>query len=151
MTVVFTAGITINKPRDIVAKALMIPENFPFWQTGLERFEVLEKKPGETGSIGRLHYRQKGRSYFLEDRLLYCEPEKKYVSQVTGDAITARVVTTLSTEGTATGMSVTWSGKGKSIVLKLLFPLLRGRMIRQTQTELETFKHLVETRGSDFS
>ncbi|MDH4272610.1 MAG: SRPBCC family protein [Candidatus Aminicenantes bacterium] len=129
----------------------MDPDNHPYWTTDLKKFEVVERRPGEVGSIGRLHYSQKGRSYVLEDKLIYCEPGEKYISQVTGDAILAEVETTLRSSGDKTEMGITWSGKGKSLILKLLLPLLRGKMIRQSNAELRTFKELVESKGSHFS
>jgi hypothetical protein len=147
----FKISTTINKPADIVAKALDAPENFPYWQTNLERFEIIEGGPNEVGSLARLHYSQKGRSYIMEDTLIYCEPGKKYVSRVTGDALTAEVVTTLRPIGNETQMSLEWSGRGKMFLLRLLLPFLRGRMAKQGKQELETFRQLVETRGFDFS
>ncbi len=147
----FNASIIINKPSDIVTEALMNPDNFPYWQTDLEKFEVVEQKPGEVGSIGRLHYSQKGRSYIMEDKLIYCEPGKKYVSEVSGDVISARVETMLISLDDATEMRITWSGQGKIFYLKMLLPLLRGKMLRQTKKELGIFKKLIETKGADFS
>lgn len=35
----------------------------------------------------------------MEDTLIYCEPGKKYVSQVTGDSLTATVETKLHSLG----------------------------------------------------
>ncbi len=147
----FEVSIVINKPIEIVVDALMNPDNFVHWQTDLVKFEVIERKPGEVGSIAHLHYSQKGRSYIMEDKMIYCEPGKKYVSEVSGDVITAKVETTLQPMGEKTKINLQWSGKGKIFLLKLLLPLIKGKMIRQSEKELETFKHLVETRGSDFS
>ncbi len=107
---------------------------------------VIKGKTGEVSSIGHLHYFQKGRSYVMEDKLIYCEPGKKYVSQVSGDVLTAQVETTLHSSGNETEMNVTWSGKGKIFFLKLLLPLLRGKLIKQSKSELETFKKLVEIK-----
>ena len=147
----FEVNTVINKPINIVVDALMNPDNFVHWQTDLEKFEVIERTPGEVGSIAHLHYSQKGRSYIMEDKMIYCEPGKKYVSEVSGDAIYAKVETTLQPMGEKTKINLQWSGKGKIFLLKLLLPLIKGKMIRQSKKELETFKHLVETRGSDFS
>ena len=147
----FEINTVINKSVKIVVEALMNPDNFVHWQTDLVKFEVIERKPGEVGSIAHLHYSQKGRSYIMEDKMIYCEPGKKYVSEVSGDAIYAKVETTLQPMGEKTKINLQWSGKGKIFLLKLLLPLIKGKMIRQSKKELETFKHLVETRGSDFS
>lgn len=147
----FRISTTINRPADIVAKALDNPENFPYWETDLVRFEVIKGGPNEVGSIAHLHYSQKGRSYIMEDRLIGCEPGKKYVSQVTGDALTAEVVTTLRSIGSKTEMTLEWSGKGKMLFLRIFLPFLRGKMAKAAKQELETFRQLVETRGIDFS
>ena len=146
----FSVGVWIDRPVEVVVAALMDPDNHPYWTTDLRKFEVIEGRPGEIGSIGRLHYSQKGRSYVLEDRLISSEPGKKYVSQVTGDAIAAIVETLLDPSGSGTRMSVTWSGRGKSFALKVLLPFLRGKMVRQSQAELAKFKELVEIRGARF-
>ena len=147
----FEVSTLIDKPVKIVVEALMNPDNFVHWQTDLVKFEVIERKTGEVGSIAHLHYSQKGRSYIMEDKMIYCEPGKKYVSEVTGDAIYAKVETTLQSMGDKTKINLRWSGKGKIFLLKLLLPLMKGKMIKQSKNELDTFKHLIETRGSNFS
>ena len=147
----FEVNTVINKPINIVVDALMNPDNFVHWQTDLEKFEVIERTPGEVGSIAHLHYSQKGRSYIMEDKMIYCEPGKKYVSQVSGDIITAKVETTLQSMDEKTKISLKWSGKGKIFLLKILLPFMKGKMIKQSKQELDAFKHLIETRGRNFS
>ena len=147
----FEVNTVINKPVEIVVDALMNPNNFVHWQTDLVKFEVIERTPGEVGSIAHLHYSQKGRSYILEDKMIYCEPGKKYVSEISGDALSAKVETTLQPVGEKTKINLRWSGKGRVFLLKLLLPLMKGKMIKQSKNELDTFKHLIETRGSNFS
>jgi len=147
----FTVNTIINQPKDIVVKALMIPENHTYWTTNLEKFEVIEGKPGEAGSIGHLHYVEKGKSYLMEDKLIHCDPGTKYVSEVKGEAIKARVETLLESTGNRTKMSITWIGKGKVLVLRLLLPLLRNKIKSLAQKDLDKFKNLVETIGIDFS
>lgn len=147
----FKVSTTINQPKEMVIKALMNSDNFPYWTTDLKRFEVIRGNAGEVGSIGHLHYSQKGRSYIMKDELIYCKPGERYVSQVSGDALTAEVETTLHSSGNKTEMSIKWSGKGRIFLLKILLPLLRGKIIKQSQAELEIFKNLVETKGNNFS
>jgi hypothetical protein len=50
----FEVNTVINKPINIVVDALMNPDNFVHWQTDLEKFEVIERTPGEVGSIDHL-------------------------------------------------------------------------------------------------
>ena len=146
----FKISIIINREVDVIAEALNNPQNPPYWETDLEKFEVIKGEANLVGSVAHLHYLQNGKPYIMEDKLIYCEPGKKYISEVTGDALTAKVETTLRSLENKTEMTLEWSGKGKILFLKLLLPLLRGKLIKQSKKELETFKHLVETRGSDF-
>lgn len=147
----FEISTIIYKPVDVVTQALNNADNFPYWQTDLKKFEVVKGGPNQVGSIGRLHYSQKGHSYIMEDRLIHCKPGRKYVSEVEGDALFAQVETTLHSLDGKTKMVLNWSGKGKAIFLKLFLPFLRGRIVKQAKKELETFKRLVEERGADFS
>lgn len=146
----FIINIVINQPLDVVVKALMNPDNFIYWTTNLVKFEIIKRKPGEVGSIAYLHYSEKGCSYIMEDKLIYCEPGKKYISQVTGDALFAEVETILQPLGKKTEMCLKWFGKGKVFLLKLLLPLLKSKIIKHAKIDLEKFKRLVETKGANF-
>jgi hypothetical protein len=147
----FDVSIVINSPVDIVVDALMNHKNFVYWQTNLEKFEVIKETEEKVGSIAHLHYNEKGRKYIMEDKMIQYEPNKKIVSQVSGDVISAVVETIILSQGDKTEIKLKWSGEGKVFFVKLLLPLLKGKMIKQSAKELETFKHLVETRGSDFN
>jgi len=147
----FTISILINKPTEFVTEALNNPDNHTHWTKDLVKFEVIKGKANKVGAVARLHYVQKGREYIMEDELIYCEPGKRYISSVSGDAINATVETTLKPLENKTEMTINWSGKGRIFILKLLLPILRKKIEKQGQKELETFKNLVETRGSNFN
>ena len=147
----FKISLLINRDIDTVVKAFVNPDNIPLYTKHLERFEIVEREPDLEGSVARLHYLEGGKRYVMEDRMLHVEPGRKYVSQVAGDAVEAHVETTFERASEGTLMTVHWAGKAKVLALKLLFPLMRGRMARGAMEELETFKRLVETRGADFS
>lgn len=83
--------------------------------------------------------------------MIGCILGEKYVLQVTGDAITAQVETILTALDDKTEMKITWSGRGKIFLLKLLLPLLRRKMIRQSRAELALLRELVETKGFKFN
>jgi hypothetical protein len=115
------------------------------WTSDLERFEVVSGTPGQVGSIARLHYRQGNRRYVMEDRLLESDPGRRYVSRVTGDALTAEVETTLVPSGSGTSLAISWSGAGRSALFRLLLPFMRWSISRQIQTDLAKLKRVVES------
>lgn len=146
----FTVSVNINRSIDIVEQAFFNPENMPRWTKDLVRMEVVSGKIGEAGSAARLHYVENGRPYVLEDRLLYREPGKKIVSQVSGSGMLVRVETTMEPSGNETKISLKWSGKGTEFPLNIIIPFMGGKIKRSARAELETFKRLVETYGAVF-
>jgi len=147
----FCVSIVINKSLDVVLKALNNPDNFPYWQTDLVKFEVIKGTANEVGAIAHLHYKQNGKEYILEDKLIICDPGKRYVSRVLGDVITAVVETTLRSFYNKTEMALKWRGKGTVLFVKILLPFIKKKMIKQSKLELNTFKSLVEEMGEDFN
>jgi len=87
----FNISVLINQPPDIAHKAFIDPDNSVKWMTNLEWLEIVSGKADEASALAHLHYRQSGHPYIMKDRLDYCEPGRKYISTVSGDALTARV------------------------------------------------------------
>jgi hypothetical protein len=147
----FEVKITIPAPVETVVMALNDPDNCPLWQTDLVKFETIKGRAEEVGSIALLHFEQKGKTYVMQDELIYCEPGRKYISRVSGDFITARVETTLKNLGKETEITLIWSGCGKKIPIRIMLPFLRRKLIRQTREDLERFRELIQERGADFT
>ena len=139
------SSITIaRRPEDIV-RIFLDPEKAPLWNTGLERFEVLSETPGLVGSKARLHFVQGGRRYVMEDELLEVEPERRYLSRVSGDMLEAEIETLLVPTDSGTLVTVRWAGSGKKPLLRLLLPLMRRSLARQTLADLAKLKKLTES------
>lgn len=146
----FKISIKINRPVEIVYQAYVDPDNMLKWSTDLEKFEIVKGKFGEVGAIAHLHYRQKGRSNIMEDRLEYIEPGKKLISNVSGEGINVKVETTFNSLDGGTEIAILWNGKGTNFWLKILLPFLKGMIRNQAQSELDKFKKLVEEHGVKF-
>jgi uncharacterized protein YndB with AHSA1/START domain len=140
-----TTSITIDRPPRDVADTLLDADKAVLWTTDLRRFEVVARPPGLVGSRARLHYKQGEREYVMEDELLAFEPDRRFLSRVTGDAIEADVETLLSPTNGGTHVQVTWSGSGKHPILRLLLPFMRRSIARQAQADLLKLKALIES------
>lgn len=148
--VCFTSSIDIHKPLQIVCAALLDARNQTFWNSYLEEFEIITGGPNIVGSVAKLHYNQNGRRYVMEDKLIFCEPCKKYISMVEGDTIKATVETSLSEENGQTIVHLIWKGKAKNLFLKLFLPLMKSRIQAMAFQDLVKFKRLVEEKGVKF-
>jgi hypothetical protein len=147
MPTTIEVSVFINASPEAVARVILDPTRAVFWTSGLERFEVVSGSPGQVGSLARLHYREGERRYVMEDRLLETEPNRRYRSQVTGDALTATVETTLAPSGSGTTVTVRWTGAGRPLYLRLLLPFMRRAISRQASADLVKLKGLVEAEG----
>jgi hypothetical protein len=142
--------LMIEQPPEVVARAFMNPANAPYWNDGLERFEVVDLEPGLAGSRARLHYREGDRTYVMEDFLEEAVPNQYFKSRVSGNGIRAIVQTWLKPVDQGTQVRMKWSGWGTSLVTLVVLPFMKRAIARQVERELTHFKQLVEKYGSDF-
>lgn len=141
------ASVAISAPAEAVAEVLLDAELAPIWTAGLSRLELLEGKVGEPGSIGLAHYERGTSRYVLEDRLLSVDPGRRYVSQVSGGGLRARVETTLEEAAGETTVTIRWAGTGTNPITRVLLPLMRRRIAKQARADLTALRDLVESAG----
>lgn len=146
----FRTTINIKRSPEIVWKAYIDPHNMLQWTKFLEKVEVIEGKFGEVGAIAHLHYREKGRSYILEDKLLSYEAGKSIVSQVSGQGMTIKVEQIFENCLNGTNISIIWKGTSKSLFVRVILRLMQRKIARNGEAELNIFKKLVETHGVKF-
>ena len=147
MKTTVTTSIAIDRAPREVADTLLDADKAVLWTSDLKRFEIVSRPSGLVGSRARLHYEQGDREYVMEDEMLEYEPDRRFLSRVTGDAIEAEVETLLSPTNGGTHVQVTWAGSGKPLILRLLLPFMRRSIERQAQADLLKLKALVESEG----
>ena len=139
-----TANVHIAAPPDAVAAVLADASRAPDWQHGLARMEVVHGGANEVGSLARLHYQRRGRSYTMEDRLIACEPYRTWRSRVSGHGMAAIVETRLVPRGSGTDVHLTWEGRPDGRVARLVFPLFTPFVRRGIRRDLQALRRCVE-------
>jgi len=141
----FKLELPIHKSRAEVWKAFDDPEKMKVWQPSLIRFESLSGTPGQPGAVSKLTYQENGREFSLMERItdrrepelfhgVYDNPfaensiQNEFIDQ--GDGQTLWVMETKYTF--------------KTLIMKILGPLLKKNYIARTQRDMERFKEMVE-------
>jgi len=86
----------------------------------------------------------------MEDRLLEMIPGKYYRSQVSGGGMNAQVETWIRAERDGTEVTGRWSATGEKLLVRLMLPFMKNSVMRQMNSDQETFKELVEEHGARF-
>lgn len=142
-------SVSIAAPASAVAGVLLDAEAAPIWTSGLNRLELVDGSIGEPGSVGLAHYEEGNRSYILEDRLVSVTPNRRYVSEISGGGMKARVTTTLVEGGGGTRVTVSWSGTGTNPVMWAILWFMKGRIAKRASEDLDSLRELVEARWRD--
>jgi hypothetical protein len=136
--------LLLNKRRLDVWRAFDNQENLKRWQPTLQSVQHIQGTPGHEGSVAVLTYNEKGRRVILEQVILEKSAPERYSTTSYGEHSSNRVVNTFVADAatqTRWELEATYRFRG---MWRLLTPLLRPAIRRQTLTEMERFKKFVE-------
>lgn len=134
----------LNRRRLDVWRAFDDAENLKRWQPTLESVRHIQGTPGNEGSVMVLTYNERGRQVVLEQVIMERVAPQRYVTTTNGDQHSTRVVNTFESDSatqTRWQLEATYRFRGMG---RLLTPLLRRAIRKQTLTEMERFKNFVE-------
>lgn len=146
----FKIEILVNSPLETVYNAFVNPDNMTLWSRNLEKFEIVDGNSGEPGALARLHYNEKGKKTVMEDRLLETEPQKRILSEVSGEGFTAIVETEFESVGDQTLIMMNWRGTSTKFLVRIVLMIIKGRIRKSAMGELALFRDLVEKYGINF-
>jgi len=129
-----------------VWKAFDNPENMKKWQKTLVSFEPVSGIPGQPGAISKLTYKEKERQFTLTEKVTYREEPNRFESIFENNFASNTVNNVFVEQGTGqTLWKVETKYKFKTLIMKILGPLVKKNYVARSQRDMERFKDMVES------
>lgn len=142
----FTVELPIKKSRAEVWKAFDNAENIKKWQPTLVKFEPVSGTPGQPGAVSKLTYAEGKREFTLIEKITFRDEPRQfdgvYENAFADNTIKNMFVVTSQNE---TLWKMETEFKFKTLLMKMVGPLMKKSFVTRTQKEMEGFKKLVES------
>ena len=141
----FILELPIHTSRAEVWKAFDNPENMKKWQPTLHSFERISGVQGQPGAVSRLTYEEKGRQFTLIEKVTYREEPERLDGVYENDFADNIVRNTFSEQSNdQTLWRVETEYKFKTLIMRILGPIMKKNFVVRTQKDMERFKEMVE-------
>lgn len=145
----YTLELPINKPRADVWEAFDNPQNIKQWQRSLTSYQTLSGKQGQIGALSKLMYEEHGRQFELTEKVIYREEPNKFDSTFENDFAENTIKNTFIEESKERTLWVVETEyKFKTLVMRILGPLMKKNYVARTQKDMGRFKEMVERQSS---
>lgn len=138
--------LALNKPRAEVWRVFDDPGSLAKWQPTLVAIEQIEGTAGQPGAVAKLTFKNGEREYFLVEKIIHREEPQRldqlYENKFADNTITN---TFLENGNNETLWNVEVEFKFKTLLMRLIGPLVRKRFAASTQRDMDHFKALVES------
>lgn len=143
----FRLELPINKPRADVWKAFDNPQNMKKWQRSLISFETIHGTKGQPGAISKLTFEEHGRQFELIERVTHRDEPNRLDGVYENNFADNIVRNTFIEKGTEQTLWITETEyKFKTLVMRILGPLMKKNYVARTQKDMERFKEMVESQ-----
>ena len=142
----FKLELTINKPLSEVWKAFDNIENMKKWQPTLVKFEPVSGIPGQPGAVSKLTYEEGRREFTLIEKIIHRDEPNSFdgvYENNFADNIIRNKFIELGQHQTVWAMETEF--KFKTLIMKLMGPLMKKNFVARTQKDMERFKEMVES------
>ena len=142
----FKLELPIHKPRVDVWKAFDNTENIRKWQPTLIKFEPVSGTPGQPGAISKLTYEEGGREFTLIEKITHCNEPSSF-DGIYENNFTDNIVRNKFIErGQHQTLWVTETEfRFKTLIMKIMGPMMKKNLIARTQKDMERFKEMAES------
>jgi uncharacterized protein YndB with AHSA1/START domain len=143
----FTLELPINKSRAEVWKAFDTPENMKKWQPSLVSFETVSGMQGQPGAVSKLTFKDNEREFSLMEKVTHrAEPHRLDGVYENSFADNAVRNTFIEQGKEQTLWVVETEFKFKTLLMRILGPILKKNFVMRTQRDMERFKQMVESQ-----
>jgi len=141
----FKLELSINKPLAEVWKAFDNIENMKKWQPTLVKFEPISGISGQPGAVSKLTYEEGGREFTLIEKITHRdEPgsfDGVYENNFTDNTVRNKFIE-LGHNQTLWVMETEY--RFKTLIMKVMGPLMKKKFFARTQKDMERFKEMAE-------
>jgi hypothetical protein len=141
----FNLELPIKRSRAEVWKIFDNVENMKKWQPSLTRFEQISGTAGQPGAISRLTYGEGKNEFTLIEKITHRDEPNRFDGVYENNfADNVERNTFLATSENETLWKLETEFKFKTLIMKVVGPLMKKNLVRRTERDMERFKKLVE-------
>ena len=139
-----TESILIEAPPRDVWAVLTDLDSHPRWRPALREFRQISAGPLRVGARIREVIEWRGRELELEDEVMALEEERRFAICGGWRAAAFALDVLLEPRSAATSVTFDWTMRPRSLLMRVVTPVLGGTMRRETLKELEGLRAHVE-------
>jgi hypothetical protein len=123
------------------------PDNLPKWQRGLQSFELIGGKPGQSGAKSRLRYDMDGPEIEMIETIQKGDLPEEFSGTFEADGVWNWVSNRFHEEGPEMTRWEIETNFKFSGLMRILALFMRGSFPKQTRQLMESFKEFAESHG----
>lgn len=137
--------ITIHKPRADVWQAFDSTENLKQWQPSLKKFEHASGTPGQPGAVSTLTYEENNREFSLTEKVTHRDEPSQFDGFYENEFSTNIIKNSFIEKGeNETLWIVETKFSFKTLIMKILGPIMKRNFVRRSYRDMERFKEFAE-------
>lgn len=143
----FRLELLINKPRTEVWNAFDDPEKTKIWQPSLIKFEPMSGTPGQPGAAAKLTFKENEREFSLVEKITHRDEPNQFdgvYENKFADNVIRNTFIEKGNEQTLWVMEAEY--KFKTLIMKILGPLIKKNYVARSQRDMQRFKEMAESQ-----
>jgi polyketide cyclase/dehydrase/lipid transport protein len=143
----FRLELSINKSRAEVWSAFDNPENMKTWQPSLLTFEPVSGTLGQPGAVSKLTYKENEREFSLLEKVTVRDEQSRLDGSYENEFADNTISNIFIEEGQDTTLWVMETEyRFKTLLMRMLGPLMKKNFVARTEKDMERFKEMVENQ-----